>query len=123
METPMPDRIEIPLETAPEYRRFRATMFWGGVSHDELEFSLIEDSVWPPENFMLDKVGDGLYRDDPAVRGTPKRILHATVVMPVSALPSIIEWLKQKYGEAMDMRKRSEGGKERMACAERRTEG
>lgn len=99
------NRGVIKYETANDFKRCHATGFFGGLNNfGELVFTIIEDvHNMPPKEVQLvpdpNQSGVLLEQHEPKNLLEIKRIGHVEVTMPISVVPSIIEWFERKLRE------------------------
>lgn len=92
----------------PNYRRFYAFGFWGGVNPlGEVAIEIFEDAVDTPETLEITYDENGNQHEERfPERQDVLRIVHAGVIMPIEIVPSIIDWLQRKLMEYEEMKKR-----------------
>lgn len=99
----IPKSIRILTIKNQEYKRFHVTGFWGGLTPDgqKLNIELFEDApAMAEEVTLLAQEGSNIFVQEVKQPEFPiHRHVHAGITIPVGELPSIIEWLKQKYEE------------------------
>lgn len=80
-----------------DYKRIHATGFWGGIHPTgELYFDIYEDIFPLPSESQLIQDEKGIHEKVIGQKEVVERILHVGVTIPMAAVPSLIEWLKQK---------------------------
>jgi len=99
----MSENLIIKFEKAPDYKRCHATGFYGGINpFGELVFDITEDIVEPPDEIELvpHDTDPSIRVEKPIQKETQiKRMQHVQVTLPISAVPSIIEWMKEKLSQ------------------------
>ncbi|MBE3586527.1 MAG: hypothetical protein IMW94_10345 [Thermoanaerobacter sp.] len=99
-------------ELSTNYVEFRVDSVWGGVSPlGELEVYLCEDVYPLPKTLKvtpspIPNTPPKQEQDPDYNQGSElniRRICHARVVIPIKAMPSIIEWLQSKVKAYEDL--------------------
>jgi len=100
------EHLKIGTQKMPGYTRHHVTGFWGGISPDgeKLNIELFEDAPTLPDELILlfDNEGRVIGNELGQVQYPINRYIHAGVTIPISQLPSIIQWLQSRYDEAMN---------------------
>ncbi|MEN3004726.1 hypothetical protein [Dehalobacterium formicoaceticum] len=98
--------VKIKFNKDQNYRRIHGTGFIGGTTaNGELEFDIFEDCHEYPEmleiTFPEGEGGDAVEKKIPENTDITNvnRIQHIGVVLPLSVVPGIIEWLQQKLDD------------------------
>lgn len=94
--------IRVRFEQSPRYVEFHATGVWGGVNwFGELVMEIVEDLRLVPERLevVLPEEGVGKPEEKPVFPEDVDivRVRHARITMPMSVVPSIINWLQEKW--------------------------
>lgn len=96
----MDDKPIIKIQKASDFKRCHATGMWGNINpFNELVIHITEDIVDMPEKISLvpDPNNPNSYIEEQikAINNIT-RIDHAEITIPMSILPSIINWLQLK---------------------------
>ena len=99
-------KVEILVKNDPEFRRVRGSGFWGAVTPlGELQFNIFDDAYVTPEKLEIKAPAEpGQIPQEQAINANPNivniiRHNHIEVTIPISALPSLIQWLQSKVAE------------------------
>lgn len=88
-------------EKSDNYIETYATGVYGGIGpHGELNMYFIEDSIPFPESETIEVAHDG--RANVINKSEPdalRRVVKCKITMNPNDIPSIIEWLKEKYDQ------------------------
>ncbi len=92
-----PNKVAVKVELGQDFRRYHANGIFGGITpRGELEIYLIEDISPLPEGFTLSPVPGTRTMEEEVKAGQPTRLFNLSVTLPVSAIPSIIDWFQEK---------------------------
>lgn len=96
----MDNKPTIKVQKANDFKRCHATGMWGNINpFNELVIHITEDIVDMPEkiNLIPDPNNPTSYTEE-QIKGINNitRIDHAEITIPISVLPSIIDWLQLK---------------------------
>ncbi|MDH7479027.1 MAG: hypothetical protein QHH02_03370 [Syntrophomonadaceae bacterium] len=106
-------KIEITCEKHPDYKRIYASGFWGGLTPaGDLTFDIFEEYQENPSKLVItppSKPGE-MPKEKAVFNGSDdvlymKRLLHIGVTLPISVVPSIIEWLQGKVDQYNEIQK------------------
>ncbi len=85
---------------APDYVETYATSIWGGLGpKGDLKITFVEDMYEYPDSITLVDKGNGIFEETPVQSIDLIRKKKCMISLPVSEVPSFIEWLQEKFNQ------------------------
>lgn len=104
--------MKIEYREAKDYRVISANGVWGGLApHNQIRMAFYSEFVAPPESEIYEQKDKDLVKVNQDEEGTRHviREMQVGVTIPVSLVPNLIEWLKDKYEQYEALSERDKG--------------